>query len=120
MPIVIDEQFINGAIAKLTTMRDKIDVVKTGRGQYLDQTLAELSVFAGTDQFEPGKTIRAQVDKTGDTLTTRLDNHYNTLDGLVNALQSVVDEAGYTESLNTVSPEEFSAYLPSTGATTTA
>lgn len=112
MAIVIDEQFIRKAIQTLTTLRDQVDGVRVGTGEFAAQTLAELNVSAGTDNFEPGKTLRAQVNTTGDTINTRLNKHYSTMDGLVTGLTALLENSDYIESLNSVSASTLLEYLP--------
>ncbi|WP_431916160.1 hypothetical protein [Micromonospora wenchangensis] len=115
MPIVIDEPYINQLIAKLNSLRDAVDTATSGQGQYVSQTLRDLVVSAGTDNFEPGRTIRDQVNKTGDTLLARMTSHRTTMNSLAVGLTELLANSEYIESLNAVTAERFLEYLPGTG-----
>ncbi|MFJ8690781.1 hypothetical protein [Micromonospora wenchangensis] len=115
MPIVIDEPYINQLIAKLNSLRDAVDTATSGQGQYVSQTLRDLVVSAGTGNFEPGKTIRDQVNKTGDTLLARMTSHRTTMNSLAVGLTELLANSEYIESLNAVTAERFLEFLPSTG-----
>ncbi|MGV9979444.1 hypothetical protein [Micromonospora wenchangensis] len=115
MPIVIDEPYINQLIAKLNSLRDAVDTATSGQGQYVSQTLRDLVVSAGTNAFEPGRTIRDQVNKTGDTLLTRMTGHRTTMNSLAVGLTELLANSEYIESLNAVTAERFLEFLPGTG-----
>ncbi|MEU1755136.1 hypothetical protein ABZ436_21120 [Micromonospora matsumotoense] len=119
MPIVIDEPYINQLIAKLNSLRDAVDTATSGQGQYVSQTLRDLVVSAGTNNFEPGKTIRDQINKTGDTLLTRMVSHRTTMNGLAVGLTELLANSEYIESLNSVTAERFLEFLPGTGTPAT-
>ncbi|WP_432958186.1 hypothetical protein [Micromonospora haikouensis] len=119
MPIVIDEPYINQIIAKLNSLRDAVDTATSGQGQYVSQTLRDLTVAAGTNNFEPGKTIRDQVNKTGDTLLTRMTGYRTTMNSLAVGLTELLANSDYVESLNSITAERFLEFLPSTGGTGT-
>ncbi|KWV32370.1 hypothetical protein [Micromonospora rifamycinica] len=115
MPIVIDEPYINQLIAKLNSLRDAVDTATSGQGQYVSQTLRDLVVSAGTNNFEPGRTIRDQINKTGDTLLARMTSHRTTMNSLAVGLTELLANSEYIESLNAVTAERFLEYLPGTG-----
>ncbi|WP_194823750.1 hypothetical protein [Micromonospora sp. S-DT3-3-22] len=118
MPIVIDEPYINQLIAKLNSLRDAVDTATSGQGQYVSQTLRDLVVSAGTNNFEPGKTIRDQLNKTGDTLLARMTSHRTTMNALALGLTELLANSDYIESLNSITAERFLEFLPGTGTGT--
>ncbi|WP_433228344.1 hypothetical protein ACQP2H_19260 [Micromonospora sp. CA-248260] len=118
MPIVIDEPYITQLVAKLNSLRDAVDTATSGQGQYVSQTLRDLVVSAGTNNFEPGKTIRDQLNKTGDTLLARMTTHRTTMNSLAVGLTELLANSEYIESLNSITAERFLEFLPGTGTGT--
>ncbi len=118
MPIVIDEDYINTVIGRLTTIRDGVDRARVGTGDFADQTLALLVVNAGADTFEPGKTLKAQVALTGTTIDRRMTGYYTALDAFITGLQELKANSDHIESLNNIAAGDFLEHMPSTTGTT--
>lgn len=114
-PIVVDETFINSVMEKLDELRRQIVPLYDGTGTASYQNLHNLSTWAGTENYAPGKDLRDAILQSGQGIETRLQNFDRTMEDFYVGLTNFLAETDNIESLNTLSIEQFAKYLGADG-----
>lgn len=113
--IVVDEAFIQRVMGKLDELQRQITALYDGTGPASYQNLHNLSTWAGTENFAPGKELRDAILQSGQGIETRLRNFDSAMEQFYLGLTNFLAETDNVESLNTVSIADFTRYF-NTGA----
>jgi hypothetical protein len=116
--IVIDEAFINRVMTKLDELRRQITPLYDGTGGASYQNLHNLSTWAGTENFAPGKELRDAILQSGQGIETRLRTFDQTMEQFYIGLTDFLAETDNVESLNTVSADDFVRFIAPPTSTT--
>lgn len=111
--IVVDEAFIRRVMNKLDELRRQITPLYDGTGSASYQNLHNLSTWAGTENFAPGKELRDAILQSGQGIEARLRNFDSAMEQFYLGLTNFLAETDNVESLNTVSIGDFTRYFTS-------